>query len=735
MRGLICLLCLPAALAQPGADPWRELRAKNPPGIEVSLRLLREGSYREGELIRAEVHYPGRSVPPPQGPPVDLWTPNGFLFDPAAVCGPLTSPCLPSITVGIGNGEFSGLIPNSPLVSLNGYLLAPRPGRYRVAALARKQVLINRGPMSRSYGYADPAQYAVSNTIELEIVAASPEWVAHTIAASVATLKGPEPRSTEAHEARRAAAEQLRFLDTPAARRASLDLLPVEEEILLQGFAGSRHPARACEMMQAAIPAPGQAVSSYYLDSLGRICANAHLPVPPPPNSPPPPGGKPAEPTADQLRYSREWTDYWRSTMAKASGVLAASVPGKLGGKKAIAFQTLIERVQQTQPLPDWVPALQSEFIKSYPTLEARWQRQLLSFYASTLRSRDMIPLLESVLDGWKPGDYYEAPHEALANLYELDAARAQSRIVAELKKDRTWLNSPQLALLPPAAARITDDELIAALADAQRSGGWNPELRMAALAKYGTPRALPRVKAIYESQQDACQPELMAYFVRVDPAYADRIFHSHPWDVKVEPPRCTAMYFERTPRIAMGPVLEKYMAAYLMQGTVSLKKAAAQSLGKFGSPAALGPLWDTFRYFHDYWKGKEAELVRNGEGMGLEMELRNAIAKGTHWLATDADLRLLESLCVSERCLAETGQDLRAWQKPLRIELRGPGSGAVAQYYDLQTLGDLEEKLSQFPKGTQFELIAAPGASEAAAEIRKFGAARGLGIVLRPAH
>ena len=726
--GLICLLFLPATVAQPGPDPWSGLRAKNPPGIEVSLRLLREGSYREGELIRAEVHYPGRSSPPPQGSPAELWTPYGFLLDPAAACGTLASSCFPSVP---DSGSGPGLVSNqsSQTISLNGSLHTPRPGRYRVAALARKQVLVNPGPMSRSYGYADPAQYAVSNTIQLEIVAATPEWVAQTIAASVATLKGPEPNGKEAYEARRAAAEQLGFLDTPAAWRASLDLLPVEEGILLRGFAGSRQPARACEMMQSVIPAPGQAVSSYYLDSLGRICATANLPARPPP------GGKPAEPTADQLRYSREWTDYWRSTMAKASAVLAASVPGKLGGKKAIAFQTLMDRVQQAQPLPDWVPALKSEFIKSYPTLGAQWQRQLLSYYSSTLRSRDLIPLLEGVLDGWKPGDYYEAPHEAIANLYALDPSRAQARIVAELKKDRTWLDSPQLALLPPAAARITDDELIAGLAGAQRSGGWNVGLHMTALAKYGTPKALPRVKAIYESQQDACQPELMAYFVRADPAYADRIFHSHPWDVRAQPPPCTGMIFERTPRIAMGPVLEKYMTAYLMQGTVNLKKTAAQSLGKFGSPAALGPLWDTFRYFHDYWKGKKAELVRNGEGVGLEMELRNAIAKGRHWLATDADLRLLESLCVSERCVAETEQDLRAWQKPLRIDLRSPRSGAVAQYYDLETLEDLEEKLGQFPKGTQFELIAAPGAGEAAAEIRKYAAARSLAIVTRAGH
>ncbi len=139
-----------------------------------------------------------------------------------------------------------------------------------------------------------------------------------------------------------------------------------------------------------------------------------------------------------------------------------------------------------------------------------------------------------------------------------------------------------------------------------------------------------------------------------------------------------------------MGPVLERYMAAYLMHGDVLLKKTAAQSLGRFGSPAATGPLWDAFRYFHDYWKGKQAELAQNGEGVFLEVELRNAIARGRHWLATETDLRTIESLCVSERCLYETQQDLRAWQRPLRIEVSGQSGGIrgqVAQYYGIESM------------------------------------------------
>src|SRR5205823_14946486 len=194
--------------------------------------------------------------------------------------------------------------------------------------------------------------------------------------------------------------------------------------------------------------------------------------------------------------------------------------------------------------------------------------------------------------------------------------------------------------------------------------------------------------KAIYESQQQACQPELMAYFVRVDPAYTERAFHSQPWDMRAAPPPCTLQYFQRTPPLAMSPALEQYMAAYLMHSDVHVKTTAAHSLARYGSGAALPKLWETFRYFHEYWKGKRAELERIGEGVQLEVELRDAIVRGRGWLAAENDLRLIESLCTSGRCVGETQQDLRMWEKPLRIEITdqpyGIG-GKIAQYYGIE--------------------------------------------------
>ena len=741
--GLLCLFCAPVAVAQQREPPaWSELQAKNPQGIELSLRLAEPHSYRAGELIRAEIRFPGRSFASAQQPPRELWQFAGFLLDPAGSCGSLASPCFQPTTLGFDRtdptlrlGDTSG-----PLaVSLNNYLPALRPARYRAAVMLRKLVRTNRGPLSTTYGYADPPQYAVSNAVEIEVVAATEAWVNQAIASSAAKLNGSQPNTPDAYEQRRVAAEQLRFFDVPAAWSASLALLPSEENILLRGFAATREPARVCELMQAAVPAPSQAVSTYYLNAMGRTCARANLPAAPQPAQPRP-GEKPREPSAEQQKYWRQYQEFEQGVIGKANAGLAASLARKQGEAKAIAFQTLMERVRQIrtseprQAFPAWVPAVKEEFAKSYAKIEGWRQRQLLGLYASTLRSPDMVPLLESVLDAWKPGDYYEASREALQELYAIDPARAQARIVAELARERTWLDAPQLEMLPASVTRITDDALIEALAAAQRVGGWNTQLRMTALAKYASPKALPRIKAIYESQQDSCQPELMAYFVRRDPAYADRVFHSHPWDMHVAPPRCTLQYFGRTPQLAMAPVLERYMAAYLMHGDVVLKKTAAQSLGRFGSPAATGPLWDAFRYFHDYWKGKQAELAQNREGVDLEVELRNAIARGRHWLATETDLRTIESLCVSERCLYETQQDLRAWQRPLRIAVSSqPGGirGQVAQYYGIESTEALEEKVGQFPKGTPFVLtVSGDGADGAAVRVRKFAAAHGLTVV-----
>jgi hypothetical protein len=195
-------------------------------------------------------------------------------------------------------------------------------------------------------------------------------------------------------------------------------------------------------------------------------------------------------------------------------------------------------------------------------------------------------------------------------------------------------------------------------------------------------------------------------------------------------PSPCTVQIFTRTAPLAMCPELERYMAAYLMHEDVYVKSTAAQALGRYGSSAALPALWDALRYFREWWKGKGAELAQNGQSVALEVALRNAIARGSGWVALPADLRLIAAACSSDWCRSETRADLIAWEGGApRIALsRQPGIGSrVAQYGDLENPAAVEAKLAQFPRGTTFTF---DGTGREADELRRFAAGHGLVFV-----
>ena len=754
---ILALLCLAQILGAQGvSDPWRAQRSSNPPGFPIALRLIDPHPYHQGELIRAELKL-SDSVTDLAAAPPEQWQFTGILLDPASTCGTVPRPCIPSEAGGIAPRVMNGLAGPSDdrTLALNEYLPALPPGHYRLAALATKLVRRSYGQGSTAYLYSNPPQHAVSGAVEIEIVAASAAWVKSTIARSVESLTGPQPPDAAGYEAQRDAAQQLAFLNDPGAWTASLDLLPREEGVLLAGLERGRPQARVCGVMQARVPAPAQSVSPQYLYRLSEICARAYLPpapAPPPSQSTraaavgilstTPPPARAALPDPQMTAWIEKRRAYTEDLMNQASAALAGSLESKQESARWDAFATLLQRINQVRsnrppaPDPSWIPQLTAVFTRDFAAVEPARKQYLLDAYASTVNSPEMIPLLESVLDNWKPGDYYEAPHSALRALSRIDPGRAQARIMAELAKDKTWLDVASLDLLPPKAVRPMDDALVQGLARAQRPGGWNPQLSMAAIARYATPQALPRVRAIYESQQDSCQPELVAYFVRVDPAYADRIFHSHPWDMHAPPPRCTVQYFDRTPPLAMGPPLQRYLDAYLMHGDVHVKSTAARALGRYGTASALPALWDAFRYFHEYWKGKNAELEELGEGVQLETDLRNAIAHGRGWIVSEAELHLIESLCISGRCVGETRQDLESVQSPLHLEitpgLSGGVVGRIAQYFSLDSVAAIESKLAQYPRGTKFVLYAPSGPiGQVASQIRRFAEEQGLVMTL----
>jgi hypothetical protein len=650
------------------------------------LRLAEPRVFRQRELIRIDI------AGLPDGP----WHVTKVLIDPPPDEVPAAG--------RIRNGLFS---PGKPGFLLSDHAPVLAPGTYRVSALVGDKP---------------------TNAILITIQPSDREWTSRKLSESVKLVRAGQAEARDA-------AVQLQLLDEPAAWRASLDLLPLEEGTLLTGFMQTSEPAKVCQLLQNRIPAPEQSVSTYYLQTIVQTCARVSLPAPPrlPAGGqavivarlspfPPPAQVSPAPVNKEMAEYAAKRQAFETDLMAKTTAVLAGSLAPKQPEPKVTAFATLLEYLRRQESPPEWAAGVHREFVRSYPSFDVSRQRYLLDLFGSAAPPGLVTPLLEATLDSWKPGDYNEAAHTAIRTLSRLDPARARVRLLAELIKPKTWLDANLLALLPAADVPPMDDALLALAHDT-----WNMQLRRAAIAKYASPRVVAEVKAIQESDPRACQPELAAYFLRVDPDYADQILHNQPSDMQTMPPPCTIQYFERTASIAMHPVLEKYTSAYLMHGVVFVKMLAARSLGKYGSPAVREPLWGAYRYFHEYWNGKAQQLEQNGEGVVLEVELRNALARGTNWLTTEAELTTIESLCISSQCRSETQGDLRSWQQP-RLELyESPLGihGSVGHYLGLQSLAAMRSKLAQFPSGSTFL-----ASRRAIAEFGTFAREQGIQLV-----
>ena len=722
-RPAALLLALTALRAQaPSFDTaYSALERKNPPGGVFLLRLTAAGPFHEGELIPIEFTF--------RAPAGGRYNFHGVLLDPGSGCGDLAHPCHPMDmrTFSKADPMLSLDMSAKPVrADLNGYVPRLKPGRYRAALVASRLIRKGGGPLSSVWGYAEPAEYLVSSRIEFTVIPATSEWTKRTVEKAVAVLESPLPNSPGGYQDRVTAARRLRFLQHPLAWEAAMAHYGVEpgSNDLLFGLWEAPRSAEVCALMRRRLAEPEQYVTFYYLTYLTDICLRAR-------------------PDFDPRQRNAEVAARGDAIREEAAAALAAGLDRKTGVRKGAAIYSLLEHLEYVRnnsshpaDLPAWLPQLRREAAAAYFDLPPYMRGGLFSSgFWPLLRGPEMAALLRTVLAA-KVTDYNAEQHwnAALRRLFEVAPEEARARILAEMRNPETRIDAATLALLPPESVPNMDDDLVRTLAGAQRLPGGNARMAAAMLARYASPRALGRIKAIFESQQNPCQPELMAYFLRVDPAYADAVFHRHSWDMHGPAP-CAWEYFTITPKLRMHAVLERYLAAYLMHEDVRLKQAAAEALMRYGSPAAQAPLWHAYRYFHDFWKNRRSEITPMSANEMLECSLRSAIARARNWLAREPDLRLIESLCLTERCLWETQQDLEAW-KPLRVEvwMAAPEDfrANVAQYGSLDSLDALQRKLAQFPAGTTFQLTMAPRDRPLAPELRRRAAAAGQ--VLTPA-
>ena len=166
------------------------------------------------------------------------------------------------------------------------------------------------------------------------------------------------------------------------------------------------------------------------------------------------------------------------------------------------------------------------------------------------------------------------------------------------------------------------------------------------------------------------------------------------------------ASQFQSLDASAYSPVLERLAIEFLASSKVPVKRGAAEVLGKYGSPAAEKPLWDTLEYFRSWWKGREDQLAKNEENSQLERALWIALAQADAWLLQDQDLHRLLDLCSSNWCRQEVRQWLPLAALPVSIELTPSSEGFNAcGAIEVRSEEQMRHKIQQYPSGTTFRL------------------------------
>ena len=393
--------------------------------------------------------------------------------------------------------------PQTIHADLNEWVALDKPGHYTLYVTSAR--------VSRHDGAKVEAVTLRSNTLDFDIVDASPAWQAQTLGAAAATLADPAATPDE----KRAAARTLRFLDTPdsvheIARQLSI---PGEQALwdLQAGVLGSVHLQEAVTALEAQLTAPGAAITAEVLSTLSETKFSLDHP---------PLAAHPEDPEALLKKFTRLQDDLY----AQAAH-LAAS---KTGAARAETVATLLLRpARDSSDIQPFGGLPESEIASAFVALPPRQQLTLLQVFWERLRTPATARAIETVLE--QPNRVDEMLRAtAFQRLYELDPRAARPYILAEIRQPHPdnghWLSS--------ALVILTDEtlpELDEALAARLHANGPTMSLDARLIGRYSTAAILPRVKAVYQKSagQWSCDIEdgLVSYFLRVDPDYGlDRL-------------------------------------------------------------------------------------------------------------------------------------------------------------------------------------------------------------------
>jgi hypothetical protein len=532
-------------------------------------------------------------------------------------------------------------------VDLNQWVRFGNPGHYRVRAEFHATGVFHADRAQREDIVLD------SNDIGIDIVAADAAWQAEQLQRDIATLNAvPEKPDNQSFDARMNAARRISYLDTPGSVREAGRLLGTMDvqvsQILQTWLRASQHRDVAVGAMKELLRNPSQPVTPLFLETLAALESWQRFPPPVNPASDP-----------DARRRFEARASITEQLRAELAGVIEQ----KHDSARAISIKTLLDNMPA-----ETVPAgLRSEIAALFPELPSGQQSDLLNSQWKKISGPEMIPALRPIYDT-APQTIYAAPPgvaTAVERLYELDPGQARTLLLDEMNRAFPRLPFRTLAMLPDATLPTMDQILLERL---KHDGGRGAE---ELIARYATPRILEGVKAFYAKQDaamrartsgnvpniasPACEPPLVAYFLRVEPAWGEQVLRESLAERGYPMGRCWVAILGQTASYYVSPEWERVAIQALGDATVAVKSDAVKALGQHGSQASASAVWESFRYWHEWWKDRPAEL--NEENRRFEQVFLEATAHPANRIVTGQELGRIRDLCITEGCRVQAEQ------------------------------------------------------------------------------
>jgi len=414
-----------------------------------------------------------------------------------------------------------------------------------------------------------------------------------------------------------------------------------------------------------------------------------------------------------------------RKAEEEAWNLAYQSLDRKEGEARAATLKMLFDWHPEHTP-PEIVNDLDRKMSSSLLSLGARDQQELLDSHWDVLRSPEIVPVLRQMAapSPEAPGSkemraaYRGYPQAtALFRWYEVDPAGAHEEILRQIGSANPTLYADAVDFLP----RESHPEFEVIWADAlkRNENESRQGVLLSLMTRFGTGVSVATVRQVAQGKIGVwgCREQgaALAYLVRFDETGAPGMIEDAVAARGKDKTGCNHNVFTDVGEYVSNPVLLAEAVKALDDPDDEVVLDALKFLEAHGDKSVEQPTLQHYLKWSDHWRGHESRLENREAGdlgYSREVELGRALVRAVManqgWVPSAEELEAAALHCVGKDACGEASEiRYKSAERPISISFWDVGRRpqlTLAQFTP-GTMELLEEKIRQFPRGTQFHV------------------------------